>query len=118
MEHVLMHCPVVWKCWSHMVFWWGQAQAIPSSVAGLLHWWFDGKLKPWIGQVWQIIPYIVFWFVWKLRNDYLFKGAQPDIQDLCEKIKVQIALWSKWLLNVDYSVHDIVSNLHQIRCAV
>lgn len=48
----------------------------------------------------------------------MFKGTHPNIQELCEKIKVHIALWIKWHLEVDYSVHDIVSNLHQIKLAL
>ncbi|KAL7228489.1 hypothetical protein ACSBR2_007248 [Camellia fascicularis] len=114
-DYVLLYCPLVWKCWSHMVNWCNQVWAIPGSVAGLLHWWFGGKFKSWSFNVWQIMPSIVLWSVWKLRNECFFKGAHPDIQVLCGKIKVQIALWSKWHLKVDYSVHDIVSNLHQIR---
>lgn len=35
-EHVLLLCPLVWKCWSHMVEWWDQVWAIPGSIEGLL----------------------------------------------------------------------------------
>lgn len=116
-DHVFLFYPMEWKCWSHLIDWWDLVWAIPGSVAGLLHWWSLGKFrfKSWVLKIWQIIPSVVFWSVWKLRNECLFKGAHPDFQVFCEKVKMQIALWTKWHLKVDYSVHDIVSNLHQIR---
>lgn len=117
-EHVLLFCPLVWKCWAQMVNWWDQSWVIPGSIEGLLLWWSGGKLKSWVFRLWQVIPSVVFWYVWKLRNDCLFKGAIPDFEELCERMKVQIALWAKWFLKVDYSVHDLVSNLHQIRLHV
>lgn len=42
-EHVLLMCPLVWKCWSHMVEWWDQIWAIPGSIEGLLQWWNGGR---------------------------------------------------------------------------
>mgnify|MGYP003702507373 CR=1 FL=1 len=48
----------------------------------------------------------------------MFKGAQPIFDDFCDKVKVQIALWVKWSLEVDYSVDDIVFNFNQIRLSI
>lgn len=118
LEHVLLFCPQVWKCWTNMVSWWDQSWVIPGSIEGLLQWWSGGNLKSWILTAWQVIPSVVLWSVWKLRNNCLFKGVVPDFVGLCERMKMQVALWVKWSLKVDYSVHDILFNLHQIRMHV
>ncbi|XP_028094911.1 uncharacterized protein LOC114294912 [Camellia sinensis] len=118
LDHVLLFCPLTWECWSLMVRWWDLVWDILGSVRGLLHWWSGGKFKPKESRIWQVIPSVVFWYVWKLRNDCKFKGALPAIEDLTERIKLHIALWAKWLLKVDYSVYDFVSNLHQVRLSV
>ncbi|XP_028122593.1 uncharacterized protein LOC114319737 [Camellia sinensis] len=54
-------------------------------------WWNGGRhnLKSWVLRVWKIIPSVVLWSVWRLRNQCLFKDAIPDIQVLCEQVKVQ-----------------------------
>lgn len=118
LDHVLLFCPLIWECWFIMVKWWDLVWAIPSSVQGLLHWWSRDKFKSKESRIRQVIPSVVFWYVWKLRNDCKFKGALPAVEDLTERIKLHIALWAKWLLKVDYSTHDFVSNLHQVRLSV
>lgn len=54
----------------------------------------------------------MLWSVWKLRNECLFKEANPDFAELTELVKVRVALWAKSnLKEMQYSVYDIVSNL-------
>ncbi|XP_028067837.1 uncharacterized protein LOC114270503 [Camellia sinensis] len=118
LEHVLLFCPQVWKCWAAMASWWDQHWVIPGSVEGLLQCWSGSKAKSWVHKAWQAVPALVMWSVWKLRNECRFKGVNPDFAGLSERLKLQIALWVKWSFRVDYSVHDLVSNLHQIRQCV
>ncbi|GMP30792.1 hypothetical protein CsSME_00005300 [Camellia sinensis var. sinensis] len=114
-DHVLMFCPLVWRLWSQMVSWWDQSSVITGSIEDLLLWWSGGKLKSWVFKMWKIAPLVMLWSVWKMRNECLFKVAQTNFEVLCAKVKVQIAFWTKVNMEVDYSIHDIVSNLHQIR---
>ncbi|KAL7169038.1 hypothetical protein ACSBR2_034130 [Camellia fascicularis] len=51
LNHVLLFCPPVWKCWSQMVRWSDQVLAICGSVQGLLQWWSAGKSKHWISRL-------------------------------------------------------------------
>ncbi|CAL5328668.1 unnamed protein product [Camellia sinensis] len=118
MEHVLLFCPQVRQCWAAMASWWDQNLVIPGTVEGLLHWWSGGIAKSWSDRAWQAVPALVLWSVWKTRNKCLFKGETPDFAGLCDWMKLQIALWVKWCFKVDYSVHNIVSNLYQIRLLV
>ncbi|GMP44796.1 hypothetical protein CsSME_00013572 [Camellia sinensis var. sinensis] len=118
LEHVLLFCPQVWKCWAAMASWWDQHWVIPGSVEGLLQCWSGSKAKSWVHKAWQAVPALLMWSVWKLRNECRFKGVNPDFASLSERLKLQIALWVKWSFRVDYSVHDLVSNLHQIRQCV
>ncbi|CAL5418245.1 unnamed protein product [Camellia sinensis] len=118
LEHVLLFCPQVWQCWAAMASWWDQNLVIPGTVEGLLHWWSGGIAKSWSDRAWQAVLALVLWSVWKTRNECLFKGETPDFAGLCDWMKLQIALWVKWSFKVDYSVHDIVSNLYQIRLLV
>lgn len=76
----------------------GKHGQLVGSVLG--HPWLDGNLKSWILTAWQVIPSVVLWSVWKLRNDCLFKGVVPDFVGLCERMKMQVALWVKWSLKL------------------
>ncbi|XP_028103030.1 uncharacterized protein LOC114302231 [Camellia sinensis] len=88
LEHMLLFCPQVWKCWAAMASWWDQSWVIAGSIEGLLQWWSGGKLKSWVFRAWQVVPSVVMWSVWKLRNDCLFKGVIPDFEGLCERMKL------------------------------
>ncbi|XP_028087472.1 uncharacterized protein LOC114288189 [Camellia sinensis] len=38
-QHVLIHCPLVWKVWTGLLQWWGILWVVPVSVEDLLQWW-------------------------------------------------------------------------------
>lgn len=35
-NHILLHCHLVWKLWSEILDWWNLSWAIPGSIGGLL----------------------------------------------------------------------------------
>ncbi|XP_028054783.1 uncharacterized protein LOC114258977 [Camellia sinensis] len=113
-EHVLLFCPVVWKVWSNLLKWWGIQWVIPrcnGSVEGLLNWWDGFKFKKFFWLMWKSIPLALMWTIWKSRNECVFKGVQPQLKELCK-----VSLWAKYHSpKCVYSVHDLVSNLQQIR---
>ena len=54
--------------------------------------------------------------MWRLRNEVVFNGHQPDMMELGELVKVRVGLWVRSSLpSVHYSVHQIVENLSQVR---
>lgn len=67
-------------------------------------------------NLWSVIPYAIFWSIWKQRNDSVFNWVEPNFVALCETIEVRIALWVKFSVPpLNYTVHDLVHNLQQIR---
>lgn len=37
-NHILLHCPLVWRMWSELLDWWNLSWVIPGSVGDLLEW--------------------------------------------------------------------------------
>lgn len=115
-NHILPFCPFVCLLWSHIMKWWGVQWVIPNSVEGLLQWWSFCKMKKVEKLLWRGVPLAVFWSTWKHRNDCVFNGSQPNLEDLCELVKARIALWVKsFLAKVEFSVNDVVFNLQQVQ---
>lgn len=114
-NHILLFCPFVWLLWSQIMKWWGVQWVMPNSVEGLLQWWSFCKMKKLEKVIWKVVPLAVLWSTWKHRNDCVFNGSQPNLEDLCEVVKVRIALWVKSSpAKVEFSINDVVFNLHQV----
>ncbi|XP_028106251.1 uncharacterized protein LOC114305367 [Camellia sinensis] len=96
--------------------WWGVEWAIPKIVEGLFHWWSGRNFQKKEKWLWRVVPLVVLWSLWKLRNEYVFNGAQSRGYNFCELVKIRIALRLKTSIpGFHYSVNDFVHNLRQIR---
>ncbi|CAL5340992.1 unnamed protein product [Camellia sinensis] len=114
--HVLLHCHFSWRVWSAILNWWEVQGALPGSVEAVLHWWEGVKLSKKEKLLWKVIPPAVFWSLWKLRNECIFQAAKPHLEDLCELVKIRVALWLNQSFKAfNFTVQDFLSNLRQIR---
>ncbi|CAL5380958.1 unnamed protein product [Camellia sinensis] len=116
LHHILLLCPFAWKLWSSVIDWWGSNWVSPSSVIELLHWWVGFKFRKKELMIWNVIPFAVIWSLWRLRNECIFRGAQPNLENLIELVKVRVVFWAKdHHIGSMYSFHDFISNLSLIR---
>lgn len=118
-DHLFLQCSEIWKVWSSMLQWWGVSWVIPATVDGVLLWWLGTKCKKSVMRIWRLVPIAMLWSVWRLRNECVFKGNQPNMEELGEIVKVRVGLWAKsGLPEFHYSVHDVVANLNQVTCCL
>ncbi|CAL5330043.1 unnamed protein product [Camellia sinensis] len=118
-DHILLFCPFVWRLWSNIVKWWGLQWVLSGSVNGLLQWWFGCKMKKLEKKIWAVIPLAILWSIWKHRNDCVFSDIQPNWEELCDIVKVRVAMWIKASpMDAVFSVNDLVFNLQQVQYCI
>ncbi|CAL5386805.1 unnamed protein product [Camellia sinensis] len=95
--------------WIEMLNWWDVQEALPGAVERLLPWWDSEKFG-------RGIPLVVLWSLWKLRNDVVFNALVPNVAELCEVIKVKVALRLRpYYSEHSFTVQDFVLNLRQMK---
>lgn len=115
-DHVLVSCPFVWNVWAEMLNWWDVQGALPGSVEGIILWWDGEYFSRKERRIWQGVPLVVLWSLWKLRNEVVFNASTPIFSEVCEVIKVRVAAWLKHLFTEHkFTVQDFVVNLRQVR---
>lgn len=73
------------------------------------------KIQQTVRKIWRLVPVVMLWSTWRLRNDVVFNGYQPNMAELGETVKVRVGLWvMSNLPSIPYSVHDIVENLNHV----
>lgn len=115
LNHIFLLCRGIWESWNDLLLWWDMNWVTPVAVVDLLHWWMGFKCKKIIRQLWNLVPLAMLWSIWKMRNDCIFNGCTPNLQDFSGFVKWRVALWAKSNLSgFSYSRHGIVHNLRQI----
>ncbi|XP_028105754.1 uncharacterized protein LOC114304806, partial [Camellia sinensis] len=94
-DHVLIFCPMVWRVWSELLQWWGVVWVVPGSIQGLFQWWAGHSCRNEARRIWSAIPLVTLWSLWKHKNECIFQGTQPQLQDLHELIVTRLAFWFK-----------------------
>lgn len=94
-EHLFLHCKVVWPIWCRVLRWWKIAWVIPGTVKSLFVWWQSWKFRKIKKELWELSFFAVLWSIWKVRNDLIFRGAVPKWEDMGDIIKHRISHWFK-----------------------
>ncbi|KAL7171101.1 hypothetical protein ACSBR2_035873 [Camellia fascicularis] len=106
-----------WLLWSNIVRWWGMQWVLPGSVNCLLHWWSGCEMMKLEKKIWKVLPLAILWSTWKHRNECVFSGSHPNLEDLCELVKIRVAMWLKASpLQVEYSIYDLSAMTNWLLC--
>ncbi|XP_028112804.1 uncharacterized protein LOC114310906 [Camellia sinensis] len=82
-------------------------------------WWSGSRMKKMEKKIWAVIPLAIMWSIWKHRNECVFHGIQPNWDELCDIVKVRVAMWLKASpMDVVFSVTDMVFNLQQVQYCI
>lgn len=114
--HVLLLCPVAWRVWYEMLRWWKVQGALPASVEDILEWWLRVGLTKKERMMWNAIPLVVMWSLWKHRNECLFREVVPSVDGITDLIKLKMAVWFKEVFKEHmFSIHNFIFNLERIK---
>ena len=97
MQHLLLECPFSRQAWHKILAWLRVPIAAPSQENSLAEWWANAKtntpkmMRKGLASMALLVP----WMIWKLRNDYIFDGAQPLMHSLLSKIKEEARVWAQ-----------------------
>ena len=93
LDHLLLHCAPVWRCWADILRWVGVSWATPASIVSLFHWWNVGIWQPRYRVLWAPIPLAVVWSIWNARNLKVFENKPVDWNEVADIIMARVAFW-------------------------
>lgn len=92
-DHLLLHCPAVHELWCSIFRLIGVNWVMSGLVREELGAWAGlGKGKK---KLVNLIPFTVFWIVWKGRNDMIFKGVENDYTKIRDRW-----IYLFWVFNI------------------
>lgn len=88
-HHVLLGCVVAREVWDWVLHQWDKAQWLPTADTDLLLRWTSRPCrKAYQRDLWTAII-LVFWCLWRHRNDVVFNGVLPRAETIKTRIRFQ-----------------------------
>jgi hypothetical protein len=92
-QHLLLGCVVAREVWAWALNQWDRIDWLPAADTELLEWW-TSRPCPAATQrdLWTAII-LVFWCIWRHRNDVVFNGALPNVEIISARIREEYGRW-------------------------
>ena len=92
-DHLLLGCVLARQVWVVIMGNWGKPHWTPEPEAELVPWWASLNIeKTKRKETWTMIT-LVAWTLWKHRNDIVFNGASPSVNEGLRQIEAEGQNW-------------------------
>jgi hypothetical protein len=93
LQHLLLGCVVAREVWTWALNQWDKLAWLPLADTELIHWWTSRPCpKETRRDLWTSII-LIFWCIWRHRNDVVFNGARPDVGVILARIREEYSRW-------------------------
>ncbi|XP_027122034.2 uncharacterized protein [Coffea arabica] len=77
----------VWGCFEGIIGGFSEALTIRHKV---MSWWVKPNTNPYLGFVHRILPSLICWNLWKMRNMWIFEGKLDSVVHVCDRIFLEL----------------------------
>ncbi|KAJ4845956.1 hypothetical protein Tsubulata_029202 [Turnera subulata] len=94
-DHMLLHCSVVYSLWQRLARWWGTTWVMPGSLEAWLPQWLSpaGALR--CQEVWMTLGYSMLWSLWLAKNSLVFESKTLYGDALFDLVLTRAFWWIK-----------------------
>ena len=112
LNHLLVHCPLVWDLWAGLICIPSQPWVCPYSVEDLLSSWGGFPNRKRARKLWMTAPLSLIWAIWKERNRVIFEDAVFSRSRLKTPFVSALISWVGLIANGEHSFVRILSCIH------
>ena len=107
-EHLLLHCPMVWGIWSFLLTYVGVAWVPPWLIKDWFFGWNNFPLRKSERKAWRAAPFCLFWAIWKERNRVVFEIEEFSLNKLRSAFVYSFCSSTGTIVNSDSFVANLI----------
>ncbi|KAE8734219.1 hypothetical protein F3Y22_tig00000778pilonHSYRG00358 [Hibiscus syriacus] len=88
--HLFLTCPIASELWSKFLRLWNISTVMPQDPSSILCSWSNLRNN---SLIWRFIPAVIFWSIWKARNEVVFENGICDSTVLFFITRFRLAKW-------------------------
>ena len=108
LEHILIHCPLIWDLWTVIFSTFDVVGARPFVVRDFLNTWVNFPVRKNLRISWRAVPLCLFLGYLKERNIVVFEDSPFSLSRLKLSFSSFLASWAGLILNIDLTVVRIL----------
>ncbi|PNT72547.1 hypothetical protein BRADI_2g45983v3 [Brachypodium distachyon] len=93
-SHLLLGCVLSRQVWSRLLMLWGHGDWCPDANSNLREWWTSLPLPRRAQRDVLSAIQLVFWTIWRHRNDVVFNGTTPSVHLVISTIMDELTRWT------------------------
>ena len=101
LNHLLIHCPSVWRLWEGLISIPGYSWVYPYSVQDLFLGWSVFPIRKRARKLWRVTPLCLIWAIWKERNCIFFDNMHFSFSRLKSSFVSMLTSWARFEVEED-----------------
>ena len=108
LNHLLIHCPSVWRLWEGLISILGFTWVCPYLVQDLIMGWFVLPIRKRARKPWRAAPLCLIWAIWKERNYIGFDNMHFSFSRLKSSFVSMLTSWARFKVEEDALVRILL----------